>query len=92
MKISGIGLIASERQEQFFKHSRYIDEDVEENPNGELIQGAISLLDGNNTKMPEKWDKNICDRMTKKSYKEKLIIAGAFIAAEIDRIQYNDNE
>jgi hypothetical protein len=30
--------------------------------------------------------------MASKSYKERLIIAGALIAAEIDRLQYLENE
>lgn len=37
--------------------------------------------------MPHRWDKNIWVKMMKKPYKERLIIAGALIAAEIDRIQ-----
>jgi len=83
---TGIGLIANERQEQLIKHKRSIEYDRIENDKGQLIQGAISLLDGNMTKMPDNWNAAICKKMTEKSYKEKLVIAGAFIAAEIDRI------
>lgn len=36
--------------------------------------------------VPAGWDKNIWYKMFDKPYKERLIIAGALIAAEIDRI------
>lgn len=36
---------------------------------------------------PENWDKAIFDKMISKPWKQRLIIAGALIAAEIDRIQ-----
>lgn len=35
---------------------------------------------------PPGWDKNIWMKMIKKPYKDRLIIAGALIAAEIDRL------
>ena len=38
---------------------------------------------------PIEWDWKVWDYMINKSYKERLIIAGALIAAEIDRIQSN---
>lgn len=37
---------------------------------------------------PSFWDKALWKRMIEKPEKERLIIAGALIAAEIDRIQY----
>lgn len=36
---------------------------------------------------PFGWDADICNKMINKSYEERLIIAGALLAAEIDRIQ-----
>lgn len=36
--------------------------------------------------VPHNWDKDIWLKMMNKPYKERLIIAGALIAAEIDRI------
>jgi hypothetical protein len=36
------------------------------------------------------WDKKRLEHMRSKPYKERLIIAGAFIAAEIDRVQFMD--
>jgi hypothetical protein len=88
---TGIELIAQERKEQIEKHGRNIQEDVEFNCDGELAQAATALLDTEDEKrfrqMPEMWDDDQCVRMTGKPYKERLIIAGALIAAEIDRLQ-----
>ena len=36
--------------------------------------------------MPSDWDDTISLKMCSKSYKERLIIAGALIAAELDRL------
>lgn len=36
--------------------------------------------------VPDGWDKDIFMKMMRKSHRERLIIAGALIAAEIDRI------
>ncbi len=35
---------------------------------------------------PEGWNKELHNKMMNKPYKDRLIIAGALIAAEIDRI------
>ena len=88
MPKTGIELIAAERQEQFTKHERTIERDVKENPNGELIDGAIACLTGNEGNFPINWDNNFTQNVVYKPIKERLIIAGALIAAEIDRINY----
>ena len=84
---TGIELIAEERLEQLTKHNRTIEKDVEQNNNYELRRGAIALLEDDSNKFSGFWNKEICDKMANKSYKERLIIAGAFIAAELDRLQ-----
>jgi hypothetical protein len=84
---TGIELIAEERAEQLTKHNRTIESDVEQNNNYELRRGAIALLEDDRTKFSGFWNSQICEKMINKSYKERLIIAGAFIAAEIDRLQ-----
>ena len=87
---TGIELIAAERQEQIGKHNRTIKYDVLQNPECELAYGAEKLcvpeLDIYNYNAPSGWDEVLWDKMTSKSYKERLIIAGALIAAEIDRV------
>ena len=87
---SGIGLIANERQEQITKHRQSILDDINENLNGELLDGAISLLVSSKAK-PLKWDEERWQHMRNKSYKERLIIAGALLAAELDKIIYLEN-
>lgn len=83
---TGIELIAEERAEQLGKHNRSIEQDVEQNNNYELRRGAVALLEDDRTKFSGFWNSRICEKMINKSYKERLIIAGALIAAEIDRL------
>lgn len=92
---TGIELIAKERQEQIEKHGRTVKYDVNTNYDGQLRRGAVSLIgyiDGSSDflMMPGDWDRNLCTVMCQKSYQERLIIAGALIAAEIDRIIADD--
>ena len=97
---TGIELIAKERQEQIKKHGRTIKSDVIFNRNFQLMDAAEILLchDSCGYNSPEEdkdfppmnWDINIWGKMVRKPTKERLIISGALIAAEIDRIQ-NDN-
>lgn len=85
---TGIQLIAHERKEQIKKHKRTVEDDVKYNNVGQLRQAAASLMGQlNNNQVPENWDTQIWDKMLKKTLKERLIIAGALIAAEIDRLQ-----
>lgn len=92
--MTGIELIAKERQEQIEKHGRTVQKDVENNYGRELAKGAAVLIHDDITSprkrfgvMPTKWDDEICLKMCNKNYKERLIIAGALIAAELDRIE-----
>ena len=89
---SGIDLITQERSEQIKKHDRQIAGDVNENSAGELRKGAIALIDGHGegdiSGLPLHWSDSICRNMIKKTYKERLIIAGALLAAEIDRLNF----
>lgn len=88
---TGIELIAIERQEQIEKHGRTVEEDVEYNNIEQLRVAASALLtsseeNGNDGQMPTSWNSFIAIKMCGKSYKDRLIIAGALIAAEIDRL------
>lgn len=86
---SGAELIAIERQEQIDKHGRTIERDVKENTNNELAIAAMLLLDKYPSAVgfPENWDQELVQKMISKPYKDRLIIAGAFIAAEFDRVE-----
>lgn len=91
-KLSGVELIAQERQEQIAKHNRDVNFDQEINSKGQLVYAATLLLnDGHDGAMgdegyPLNWNEDVWLKMSSKPYKERLIIVGALIAAEIDRI------
>lgn len=98
MKKTGIELIAIEREEQFEKHGRSIDNDIRDNSTNQLTMAAsilcvdypykhLTLKDIEEYQCPATWDKELWKKMVNKSYKERLVIAGALIAAEIDRLQ-----
>jgi len=96
---TGIELITKERDEQISKHGRTIRKDVEINKKAQLSFAAAILTcptpeqyadSSNNYACPTGWDINVWNKMRLKSYKERLIIAGALIAAEIDRLNAID--
>jgi len=91
---TGVELIAQERAEQIEKHGRTINEDLKYNPSGELIMAAEALIcdfgNGNWNKFPNRWDNDICRKMINKPLKERMIIAAALLAAQIDLIQYKE--
>jgi hypothetical protein len=92
---TGIELITQERYEQLTKHNRSIQQDVIYNSSFEKpltkAASALTVEVGNRlataAMKPENWDQEMWDKMMGKPYKERLIIAGALIAAEIDRVQ-----
>lgn len=100
--MNGIQLISQEREEQLTKHGRTIEKDVETNNEFQLtdaasaltmnpppgLEGAYIQSQGDNP--PIGWDGEIWKKMVEKPYRERLIIAGALIAAEIDRIDYQN--
>ncbi len=88
-KPSGAILILKERFQQKSKHGIRVIDDVANNGKGQLLHAATKLINSGspNIMYPTSWDPNVCKKMDAKTHKEKLIIAGALIAAEIDRIQ-----
>lgn len=90
----GVQLIDKERREQVEKHGRTLTHDIVENTFNQLTDGAMMLLMEDRQKMnkPSNWDKEIWLKMINKPYKERLIISGALIAAEIDRVIYNESD
>lgn len=100
---TAIEMIAKERQEQIEKHGRTLDHDVKNNNAYQLAKAAQHLLidftglsqnaayelklDVIGQDSPEGWDRMLFQKMMDKPYLERLIIAGALIAAEIDRIE-----
>ena len=88
---TGIELIAEERKEQIEKHGFDLGFDVNFNCGGELREGALAAIGFSGAaileKFPDTWDDEMKMKIMIKSYRDRLIIAGALIAAEIDRIQ-----
>lgn len=90
MKKTGIELITQERFEQIEIHGYTLGDDAKFNSDGQLIYAA-SVLTINNADLqflnpPKNWDVDYWFRLIRKSHKERLVIAGALIAAEIDRM------
>ncbi len=96
---TGIELIAEERREQIEKHGRTVELDVQQNADYQLSEAFGALIihpteddmkdvwgDILLKSVPSGWNKAIWEKMAVKPYKERLIIAGALIAAEIDRL------
>jgi len=94
LRDTGLGEIVQERQEQIEKHGRTVDWDVKTNNQCQLSIAASYL-----TKdipiyrvepediLPEGWDLERWEKICAKPYMERLIIAGTFIAAELDRLK-----
>jgi len=94
----GVAAIAKERDEQIYKHGRSVQQDKEFNNEYQLADAATALVmpvpegmeeaywQGQGEYPPVGWDREIWKKMIHKPYKERLVIAGALIAAEIDRI------
>ena len=96
--MNGIELIAKERQEQLEKHGISVKNDAQFNSlmqfNGlpPISIAVLGIIDDSFQHVPAHWDRVLLDKMRHKPYKERLIIAGALLAAEIDRVQYVDEQ
>lgn len=96
---SGIEMIADERREQIEKHGfDAAHDDRAFNGSGELSRVAAYLIantDWHRGKIvatyPPGWRREFVSKFESKSEIEKLVIAGALIAAEIDRLQRIEN-
>lgn len=95
MKQTGIELIAQERKEQIEKHGRSLEYDREFNRGNQIMDAVEQLIKpakflyGFNT--PAGWSISIFAKMMSKPHVERLTIAGALLAAEIDRLNALDD-
>lgn len=85
---TGIELIAQERAEQIEKHGWDLSHDADY-ANGELRRAAIFCL----TLYEQDWPwhdggigTHFYNKIIEKSYEQRLVVAGAFCAAELDRL------
>lgn len=93
---TGIKLIAQERKEQIEVHGYDVSNDLDYG-NGELVKAALFSINPDVFEAPINWDDWFRENLLSKRNDrvECLKIAGAFIAAEIDRIlltKENNNE
>ena len=102
---TGIELITEEREKQISK-GRGLNQDLNYNNNEQLSICAGLLChtsddEDNATKeclidlgklQLQNWDLDLFENMMKRDYKERLIIAGALIAAELDRFCYENEK
>lgn len=87
---TGVELIAEERHEQLVKHEYTVESDRATNTRGQLASAAAALITEDLSFVPKDWNEELVDYMVTKGYLDRLIIAGALIAAEIDRINTDD--
>lgn len=96
---TGIELIAKERSEQIEKHGFKAEDETQHYQSNELIDAAMYCLMEDDDLYPRSWGFWFHDNMRKKEERmseqeftiERLKIAGALIAAEIDRILQSTN-
>lgn len=94
---TGIELISEERQKQIDKHGFTAEHHVNHPEWYERLQledAAISILHPLINMhsewfphTPKNWDKECFENLCKRDRRERLIIAGALIAAELDRLE-----
>lgn len=85
---TGIELITEERREQIEKHGRTVEDDAKYNKDCEMALAAQCILMNDDRWWPEAWDRSLYHKMMTSSYKKRLMVAGALIAAEIDRLNH----
>jgi len=83
---TGLELIQEERNEQIHKHNHQVQHDVLKNQDEELKKVAIAMLTNDHSEFPENWNFFKKEKLLNKSYIKRLVVAGALIAAEIDRL------
>lgn len=91
---TGIELIAEERKRQIEKLDLSVAQDARVNSDGQLYLAAsalayrdIEVFDMRNETF-EGWNLERWQKMHDKPHRERLIIAGALIAAELDRLNH----
>lgn len=83
---SGIEIIRNERKEQREKHG-YDSAHDDQHINSEMVKFAVFCITGYDVHYPSNWDTSHKLKIFKKDRVDQLGIAGAMIAAEIDRLQ-----
>ena len=94
--MTGIEKISKERSEQIEKHGFTLAHDLEHEKEGTLAKFAAELL-GENAGFASPWGycddvpahlETLAEKVMQKPWIDRLTIAGAMIAAEIDRLSF----
>lgn len=98
---TGIELIAAERQKQIDKHGftgyhhachpEWYDNFQLQYAATTLLMHEFEEVVDTVDNLPDGWDQDWFDKLNAKQRKERLIIAGALIAAELDRLNYPES-
>lgn len=92
---NGVNLIAIERQEQIKKHGYTLEDDISVNQDLQLVHAASALIDGGlnmHHACPPEWDNKQWDKMIRKPFKQRLIMAAALLAAHVDILLQEDRD
>lgn len=91
----GVELIAEERQEQINKHGYGLKHDLNTNQEGQLLMAAVFCITREATMWPAGWSTEYRDELYEKPLEQRIRIAGALLAAELDRrndIEVNESD
>jgi len=83
---NGCQMILEERWEEIFKHGWNLEDD-HDYVNEELLKCALFCIDQKRFEFPWGWIESYRTKILNKSRVDQLKVAGALIAAEIDRLQ-----
>lgn len=89
--MTGVQLIAKERDEQIWIHNHTIQTDFNNNEKGVMLDAAVAIITDHQMYWPQDWRAEVFLHIRNKPRNEQLAIAGAFLAAEIDRNLYLEN-
>lgn len=82
---TGLAMIAQERQEQL-EIQMYAPVNDDGYLNNQLLRVSTAIVTGDSGDFPTDWDYEWYRKTIRKPINERLAIAGALIAAEIDRL------
>lgn len=85
-KESGFKSILKERINQVVKHKFSLEKDANYK-SGQLLKASRFCITLNNSDWPHLWRKDIRDHIKTHSLDDRIVIAGAFMAAEVDRLR-----
>lgn len=91
--MNAIQMIAIERQKQI-ENGKTPEYDAKENSGDALISAAVAMIrdgEGYFGGFPVDWQDSVCTKLLDKPLKERLVIAGAFIVAELEAMQYRED-